>query len=157
MSDQVQQYKHPSVCRFNIDDDYYKDGMVLYSDGLLEINVGGKVYGASLGGWYKAMEQWKIENARIKELEEENKIQRENIRAVLSPDHTACNLETDHLREENQKLRAELDEAVGLIKTTVQCVNDGIDLVDGHHEICIPHYHDLESFLSRHAQQGGVK
>lgn len=51
---EASQYRSPIVIRWNIDDDYYKDGITLYADGLLEINVGGTVYGKKLAGWFES-------------------------------------------------------------------------------------------------------
>jgi hypothetical protein len=98
---QQAQYTHPVVCRFNINDDYYEDGLVLYADGLLEINVGGYCVGRKIKGWFRTadeIEQLVRENASLKlryqELEEQTgKTGAERLR----------------LMEENEKLRKEFE------------------------------------------------
>lgn len=47
---------HPQVLRWNISDDHYNDGMTLYADGSLHINIGGQVWVRSLRGWFELSE-----------------------------------------------------------------------------------------------------
>lgn len=68
MNEQAQQHNHPTVIRWNIKDDYYQDGMVLYADGLLEINVGGFVYGMSLRNWFESVKELESERKRLEKL-----------------------------------------------------------------------------------------
>jgi hypothetical protein len=59
----------PVEYKRNINDDYYKDGVTIYADGLTEINVGGHVYGKSLSGWFEAakeLDRLQAENEKLK-------------------------------------------------------------------------------------------
>lgn len=51
MSNGPQTDNRPVVLRWNIDGDYYKDGMTLYADGTLSIDVGGIVVVKPLRSW----------------------------------------------------------------------------------------------------------
>lgn len=47
------QENHPVVFSWNLKDDFYNDGMTLYADGSLHINIGGHVVVKSLRGWFE--------------------------------------------------------------------------------------------------------
>lgn len=59
------QYKHPSVLRWNINNDVYQDGMNLYADGLLEIECGGHGVGMSLRRWFDLVKELEVARSEL--------------------------------------------------------------------------------------------
>ncbi len=72
----------PTVLRWNIDNDYYKDGITLYVDGTLAINVGGTVIVKSLKGWFGGEKELFEAEDKLDRLKRDNERMRGALEAI---------------------------------------------------------------------------
>ena len=98
--DKPSQEGSPLAFRFNIADDFYKDGISVYQNGAVHLNVGGMVYVKSIKGWFEC---WK----EIERLEAENKLITENLEKAIYHGHKELSAEkakVERLRDSLERI-----------------------------------------------------